>query len=304
MNDVKAINAILDRPERAVLAVIVAVDGPSYRPVGAMMAIFGANDRVGSLSSGCVEGDIALHAQDALGSGNPIVVKYGKGSQFLDIQLPCGGGLEIILVPNPDLDVLSQVAWHHQQRQSCTLGIDIESGAMSVRLRGHTERTGSNLNVEIIPDIYFWVFGKGPEAAIFISLARSAGYPAALFSPDDETISVAQNSKCKTNKLTSKFLPDDICIDKRSAVILFFHDHDWEPQLLSDALQTPAFYIGAQGGLNARETRYAAMKKMGATLQQIERLHGPVGLIPSAKDPTTLAVSVLAEIVGKAAANT
>ena len=34
--------------------------------------------------------------------------------------------------------------------------------------------------------------------------------------------------------------------------------------------------------------------------EAVARLHGPVGLIPSARDAGTLAVSVLAEVLGKA----
>ena len=105
-------------------------------------------------------------------------------------------------------------------------------------------------------------------------------------------------------RLTSKSFPDDLTIDDRSAIILFFHDHDWEPELLSGSLKTSAFYIGAQGSLHARETRLAAMREMGVSDDDLQRLHGPVGLIPSVKDPATLAISVLAEIVDKAMSET
>jgi len=43
---------------------------------------------------------------------------------------------------------------------------------------------------------------------------------------------------------------------------------------------------------------------MGVSDDDLQRLHGPVGLIPSVKDPATLAISVLAEIVDKAMSET
>ncbi|WP_417270801.1 XdhC family protein [Celeribacter sp.] len=300
MKDITAIRAILERPQGAVLAVIVGVEGPSYRPLGAMMTIYGKNDCVGSLSSGCIEADLALQAQETLREGAPRLVRYGRGSKFIDIQLPCGGGLEIVLLPTPDLAVLKQLDAKVKQRQRCTLDIDIESGAMTLGLGGVTRRTASGISIDIVPEIRVFAFGKGPEVNTFVALATSAGYPAVVLSPDDETIDLAKNLGCVTQKLTSKTFPDDLAVDDRSAIILFFHDHDWEPEILSASLKTPAFYIGAQGSLKAREARFTAMRGMGVSDKYLERLHGPVGLISSVKDPTTLAISVLAEIVGKA----
>lgn len=304
MKDINVIRAVLRRPQGAVLAVIVAVDGPSYRLVGAMMAIFGEHDHVGSLSSGCVEADLALNAQTALTQGKPLIVRYGSGSPFMDIQLPCGGALDILLLPKPDLEVLAQLDLLEQQRSRCVLDIDTQSGAMGLRERGHIEPSSTRISVEVVPEICFFAFGKGPEVNTFVSLVIAAGYPAVLLSPDDETIAIAAQQGCTTKRLATKAFLDDLAIDDRSAIILFFHDHDWEPEILSGSLKTPAFYIGAQGSFHARETRLTAMREMGVSDDQLQRLHGPIGLIPSVKDPATLAISVLAEIVGKAMSDT
>lgn len=300
MKNIDVIRALLSWPSPSVLAVISDVQGPAYRPVGAMMAIFGENEYVGSLSSGCVEADITLHACEALKTGKLSIVRYGLGSKYLDIQLPCGGGLEILLIPNPDLEVLAEVSIREKARKKSMLVIDIESGALTVSPEGSTQKNGTKLRLEIKPNLRFLVFGKGPEASIFSALVVSAGYAAVVLSPDQETLEIAHNANCETKKLTGKAFPPDLVVDEYSAIILFFHDHDWEPAILLSALRTNAFYIGAQGSLRARDTRFSAMKEMGANDQQLERLHGPVGLISSARDPVTLAVSVIAEIVAKA----
>ena len=99
------IDAVLADQSDAALAVIVGVEGPSYRPLGAVMAVFDDKRRVGTLSSGCIEKDIALHAQEALEAGRPRKVRYGRGSPFIDIKLPCGGGLDILLLPADELAV-------------------------------------------------------------------------------------------------------------------------------------------------------------------------------------------------------
>ena len=294
------IQALLNGPEDAVLTVIAGVEGPSYRPVGAMMSVLGPRERAGTLSSGCVESDIALHAMEARETGKPAVVRYGQGSPFMDIQLPCGGGLDIALLPKPDHAILAKVAENRQARIPCTLTIDLVTGVMSLGAYEATGRVGDVLHVRFEPDIRFLVFGKGPEASTFAALVQSAGYPNILFSPDEETLEDGRASGCPTRHLSVQQFPGDEAVDDRTAVVLFFHDHDWEPPLLQGALKTQAFYIGSQGSQRARDARLATLAAMGVEQTDLDRLTGPVGLIPSARDAGTLAVSVLAEVLARA----
>lgn len=291
---------LLARPGEAVLAVIVGVEGPSYRPVGATMAIFADGARAGTLSSGCVESDIALHALETLERGRPAVLRYGRGSPFIDIQLPCGGGLDILLLPRPDRAVLEELARRRVAREPCTLEVAEETGAMQVRNEGETRRDAALFRLRCLPELRFLVFGKGPEASTFAALVQSAGYPNTLLSPDAETLEEAARAGSETRHLVRPTLPDDVSVDAWTAIILFFHDHDWEPPILEGALKTNAFYIGSQGSQRARDARLMMLEGMGVAPEALARLHGPVGLIPSVRDARTLAVSVLAEILAEA----
>ena len=282
---------------RGVLAVITRIDGPSYRPLGAMMAVLADGRRVGTLSSGCVEADIALHAVEALAEGKPKSVVYGKGSPFADISLPCGGGLEIMLLPAPDVAVLEQVIAAHEARQACALEITLSGGEMRAKDSGATGVEGGSFTVMIEPELAFYVFGKGPEAVTFAGLVNSAGYPTVLLSPDEETLHTATIAGCATRHLTSPKLPQDMQPDTRSAVVLFFHDHEWEPPIIADALKSEAFYIGAQGSQRAAALRKNELVLLGVQADTLERVRGPIGLVPSVRDARKLAVSVLAEVL-------
>ena len=294
------VRALLSHPDSGVLAVIADVRGPSYRPVGAMMAVFSESERVGSLSSGCIERDIALQAMRVRESGRPDIVRYGEGSPFLDIRLPCGGGLEVLLLPAPDEQVLTRLLQQHEARQRCTLLIDTDRGTMTLAEAGESGRSGKQLAVRIEPDILFNVFGKGLEASTFAALVQTAGYSGILLSPDDETLDAASASGIATRRIVNPNYPADLETDSRTAIVLFFHDHDWEPPLLAAALQTRAFYVGAQGSRRARDSRIKALVEMGVPKDDLERLRGPIGLISSARDSSTLAVSVLAEVLSVA----
>lgn len=293
------VSTYLANPEKAVLAIISGVDGPSYRPLGASMTVLEEKNWVGTLSSGCIEADIALHAMQAKQDGTPRPVKYGRGSPYIDIQLPCGGGLEILLLPNPDIEVLKALKAKQDVRIPCSVRIDVQSGDMSLEDIGQTSRAGDILTIRFEPEPRFLVFGKGPEACTFTTLVQAAGYPNLLLSPDEETLQCATAAGCTTRHLTSTKFPPDLQVDHRSAIVLFFHDHDWEPEILKGALATNACYIGAQGSRAAQALRHATMKTLGVTESDLGRLTGPIGLIPSARDARTLAVSVLSEILAK-----
>ena len=284
-----------------VLAIITNIEGPSYRPLGAMMAVFDDKTRVGTLSSGCVEEDIALHALDALEEGQVKTAIYGLGSPYADIQLPCGGGLQITLVPLPEKAVLETICQRHSNRQHAVLSVDLQSGTHSLSLKAKRPgRNGNTFNVRIEPELFFYVFGKGPEATTFAGLVQSAGYPNLLLSPDVETLDICAQAGCSTRHLTSAHFPDDLRPDARSAILLFFHDHEWEPAILSKACATAAFYIGAQGSKRAAEMRLFELKELGLSQAEMAKIKGPIGLIPSVRDARKLAVSVLADVLNEA----
>ncbi|KAA0972185.1 XdhC family protein [Aureimonas fodinaquatilis] len=282
-----------------VLAIITAVDGPSYRPVGAMMAFLANGQQVGSLSSGCVEADLALHAKKALKSGNPVTLRYGKGSPFFDIVLPCGGGLEILLVPRPSLPRLQQAHNLHETRQSFALAFNVITGLSHIAMERQTGFHDGLFHVRIVPETRFLIFGKGTEALIFAGLLHAAHYSAVLMSHDAETLLGAQNIGLRIQRIHESGFPEFITVDQHTAAALFYHEHEREIPVLEQLLCTNAFYIGAQGSLQARETRLRELVRRGVSPVELARLHGPIGLVRSARDPRTLAVSVLAEILEK-----
>ena len=260
--------------ERAALALITGVEGPSYRPLGAGMVVSETGESLGSLSSGCIERDVVIHARAALADGQVRALRYGAGSPFRDLVLPCGGGLDILILPAPDRTALAQAQASLQARRPAML------------------RLGP-LMLDLQPQLRVLAFGKGPELRLFSALAAAAGYPVESFSPDAETLAGLAQGQV----LTSKDWPEGLKADARTAVTLFFHDHDWEPRLLQAALASPALYVGAQGSLRAHQARCAELATLGVPDQATARLAAPFGLIPSVRDPRTLAASVLAQVL-------
>ncbi len=283
----------IEDPKNSALAILTGTEGPAYRPVGAAMWIRDGRVVAGSLSSGCVERDIAFHAMECLALGRGRSIRYGAGSPFFDIRLPCGGALDVTILPAPGAEVLDALARARSDRREALLSVSdrgLRVGADSDALLG----------LKLVPDITFQVFGKGPEAVTFAELTASAGYATALHSPDDETLDVARSERIARHRLLRPGALGEVALDRYTAVTLFFHDHEWEPAILAHAAGSEAFYIGAQGSRRTRARRDEALVRLGIPADRIAAMKGPTGLLPGARDARTLAISVLAEVVAEA----
>ena len=281
-----------------VLAVITDTLGTSYRTVGTMMGFGADGRRTGSLSSGCIEDDIADRARTCLATGKAMPLRYGTGSPFFDLKLPCGGGLSILLIPRPDPSVLRQVLDLGHRRQRAVLSVGLTDG--SLELVADTTPLPDRLAVVQVPELRFWVFGHGAEALSFALMTQAAGYDVTLFGQESLQADLSRIGTLNVQSVASFRSFACPSPDSRTAVTLFFHDHENEARILRQFLPSDAFYIGAQGSFASRQLLLAELTALGLDPPAIARLNPRFGLIPSCRDPRTLAVSVMAHVLSLA----
>jgi len=279
-----------------VLATITGIVGTGARAIGTQMAVLQSGESAGSFSSGCVESAIVAEALEVLARGEARTVRFGQGSPYLDIQLPCGGGMDVLFLPSPDLDVLTTVAGARGERRMAALDLSEAQGAALAELG--LPPAPDAFRVTYRPALRLILFGHGAEMLTTLDLAQGLKLPVELLSPDEQIVAAGLRQGAKSVLLTSAAAPPRLIGDRWTAFLLLFHDHDWEPPLLEHALATEALWIGAMGSRRTQAARQAALKARGVGDDAIARVRGPVGLIPNARDPATLALSAVAEIVG------
>ena len=278
--------------ERAVaLCTIIGIDGSFSRRLGAQLAVRADGSTVGDLSDGCLEAALSKDALESMVDGRRRVMRYGKGSPIIDFRLPCGGGLDIVIDPLVDGAVAAQAMQRLSMRQAVTLALPMmpDGGAMELLDGGAHAATG-HFSRQYIPALRVLAVGAGPEPEALCRLATTFGALCDRLAPIDGS---------GAGQLSLGRAPDTAAVDAWTAIILLFHDHEWEAGLLPWAVESPAFLVGAQGGAKARANREELLAGLGYDAAVIARVHGPVGLIARARDPNVLALSILAECVGQ-----
>lgn len=283
---------------RTVLVTLVGIDGAAPRPLGAQMAVAEDGRHVGYLSGGCLEQAIVLEAQDVLQAGRNRLVRYGKGSMYIDIRLPCGSGLDVFFDCSLGAGQMSAIARHLGRRGGFALRSTLTETATSVialpldEAHRISRREGDVFLRTCPPRMRLLLLGTSPALVPLAAFAQAVGIetitetadglrPGGPRAPADETIA---------------------WLDACSAVVLASHEHDVEPHIIARLLSRDCFYIGVLGSRAVHDQRLRALAEMGIDRADLARLRAPVGLIQGAKAKATLAVGILAELLAEAKA--
>lgn len=99
----EAFDAAVARGETCAMATVVSVEGSSYRRPGARMLVREDGTRTGTISAGCLEADVAEHAQRVMRTGAATVVVYDTSASSEELAwglgLGCNGIVRVVVEP-------------------------------------------------------------------------------------------------------------------------------------------------------------------------------------------------------------
>ena len=80
------------------LATVISTWGSAPRPVGSHLVIADDGAFLGSVSGGCVEGEVITEALDIIGSGGLKVLEFGVADETAwRVGLSCGGRIKVLV---------------------------------------------------------------------------------------------------------------------------------------------------------------------------------------------------------------
>ncbi|MEY8874906.1 MAG: XdhC family protein [Leptothrix sp. (in: b-proteobacteria)] len=293
-----------DAGHRVVLGTITRTWGSAPRPVGSLVAVRDDGQITGSVSGGCIEDDLIARVREgALQADTPRTVRYGiSGDEAARFGLPCGGTIELVLEPvaaHTQLDALLAVLAAGQRIQR---RLDYATGVVTLSPSPGVDELSFDGQTLISTHGPHWrlvVIGAGQMTHFLASMACALDYQVVICDPRAEYADGFDVPGCTL----LRDMPDDALValkpDAHTAVIALTHDPKLDDLALMEALNSPAFYVGAIGSrLNQGKRKQRLAEHFGMTEAQLARLHGPVGIKNGARTPPEIAVSILAELTG------
>ncbi len=291
---------VRERPGPLALATLVRAEGASYRRTGARLLLDANGPLRGSLSGGCLEGDVQARALEALAQDRPKLVQYDLRGE-LDLVWGSGSGCEGVLdiLVEPLHGFPHWMAWIEQawaSRTGIALHTDLDPDRLGQRdLLTQPGDPGPGFTESIHPPLALWILGAGEDSRPLVHLAKALGWFVGVV---DHRPAFAQPARFPEADAVRAGHPAQVLptlpLDARSSVVLMTHHYAKDLEALRLLLPSQAGYLGLMGS-RARGARLLG-ELAAEGLHPDARLHTPVGLDLGATDPEGIALAILAEV--------
>jgi xanthine dehydrogenase accessory factor len=282
---------------RVAVATVIETWGSAPRRAGAHLAIRDDGLFEGSVSGGCVEGDVVTEALALLESGSGFGrLDYGVADATAwEVGLACGGRISVLVqrladdgLPPALVDRIADAAI---AGEAVTLATDLASGTTRAAMGGPADFTRA-----YPPPRRIAIIGAVHIAQALVPLAQALGVvptvidPRGLFAADSRFAGLDLDRRWPDEAL-AQWQPNSA-----SAVVALTHDPKLDDVALAAALRTPAYYVAALGSRKNHAARIERLAGLGFDAATLARIHGPAGLAIGAADPGEIALSIAAQM--------
>src|SRR3984893_1905577 len=287
--------------EEIALATVVETWGSSPRPLGSKMVVTRSGKMAGSVSNGCIEGAVFDEAQKVLKSGQPKVAACGVADDVaFEVGLACGGHIEVFVQSLTPAH--KQLITMLQRNEAATLRTNLVTGEVELTSGAPAgselaRRDGDWFVEPIRRPAHLIIVGAIHIAIPLHRLAKLMGYRVTVI---DARAKFATKERFPEADELIVSWPDEamakIAIDNSTYVVILTHDPKFDLPALRSVLANDAGYIGAIGSRKTNRNRFDALRAEGFTEEQLDRVHGPIGLDLGGRGAEETALGILAEI--------
>lgn len=298
-NDTVLAAAAAWKGEPLALATVVSTWGSAPRPRGSHMLVHADGRFEGSVSGGCVEGDILDTAAQVI-AGAPFQVKsYGVADDSAwQVGLPCGGEISVMVqrvgADGFDPELFDRIGEARDDGRSLTVATDLATGHSDLR----PVQTGEVFVNRYDPPRRLLIVGAVQIAQSLAALAHTLGIDVVVIDPRGRFLT---EERFPGVTLDDRW-PDEAVAawkpGRATAVVTLSHDTKIDDPALIAALASDAAYVGALGSRRSHAARRERLAASGVEAAQLDRIDGPVGIDIGAIGPAEIALSIAAALVG------
>jgi xanthine dehydrogenase accessory factor len=320
MHDVlAAARSWLEKDGRVALATVVGTWGSAPVGIGGQMVVAPDGRFEGSVSGGCVEGEVIAEAEDILAEGKPKTLTFGVADETAwRVGLPCGGQIKVFLerldaANGPAL--LDRALEARSSRRGLLIRTRLDDGRREFferddradeNIRQHFASGESELQETaqgevflhaLVPPARVLIIGATHIGQILAQLVKLAGYEVVVIDP---RTAFAAEDRFPGIRLDTEWPQDAIPrigLDPYTAVVALAHVGHIDDEALKLAMRSECFYVGALGSKRNHAKRKQRLKEAGFSDEEMGRIHAPIGINIGAQSPPEIAIAIMAQLV-------
>ena len=332
-----SIQAWLKEDKPFALARVISTWGSSPRMVGSSMIISNKMEMAGSVSGGCVEGDVIKAAQDFINSGGGEKMSYGVSDEDAwKVGLSCGGKIQVFVeqfmacsTDPKQQEVWDQLEKNLDSNKSCMLiteltpgenlnalvfpdrsvvGADLPEalvdeaiGIFNQRKNSVVEFEGQEYFVHTFPRRnQLLIIGAAHITADLVQLGKMFDFEVIVIDPRG-AFARKTYFKVAPDRIIEKYPSEvlhEFTLDSYTYAAVLSHDPKIDDNALQILLPSNLTYIGALGSKKTHAKRVERLKQLGFSEELIsEKIDAPIGMNIKAKTPKEIALSVMGAII-------
>ena len=143
------------------------------------------------------------------------------------------------------------------------------------------------------------IVGAVHIAQYLVDFAKSLNFEISIIDPRGY---FASEQRFPDLKIINKWPEEafkEIETNENSALIALTHDPKIDDPALQHALNKKFYYIGALGSKKTHENRCKRLKEAGFSDEQINSIHGPIGIKLGGRSAPEIALSIIAQLVSE-----
>lgn len=292
---------------------------------------------VGTVGGGCMEGDVVLHANRLYHSGKAEIMTFRLNEDDAPHGLVCGGSLDVLIEPitKAQLPLIEELFKLQSHGHDCVIATLIDNDGMVpvksivsndypavtelaarisypgpnlAELVGHTYRRQETQrlklpNAELIlepvtgtPSLV--VFGGGHVSKFVSRIAAMSGFRVTIVDDREKySNNIRFPEAVRTLVVDFQEAFNNVEVTSSTFLLIVTRGHEYDELLLEHAIETPASYIGMIGSKRKVLKAYEHLLENGVPVEQLQRVHAPVGIDLGAVTAEEIAVSIVAQLI-------